>query len=145
MTTCVVAGRVFLRSESSAVQRFTAEHVEIIKGDDRARNNFRLAAASECKLTSFESGETFKRARSLAVISKQRVVEIHVRQAFRRRGVPEGHQSIRFFDRQWPQQHRIDDTEDRGVRANAEREREHRDRRERRPLHATHGMQNGYL
>ena len=31
---------------------------------------------------------------------------------------------------QWPQQHRVDDAEDRGVGADTERQRQHRDRRE---------------
>ena len=49
----IVAGRVFLRGESAAVQRLTAEHVEVVEGDDRAGDDFRLAAARESEVTSF--------------------------------------------------------------------------------------------
>ena len=77
----VVAGCVFLRCKSTAVQRFTTEHAEVISSDDSARDGFRLGATRKSKLAGFESADTLKRARAIAVVSKYRIVEIHVLQA----------------------------------------------------------------
>src|SRR5215208_825919 len=130
----VVAGRVFLRGETPAMQWFAAEHVQVVERDDGAAHNFRVAVARQRKLTAFVSSNTFKCVRSIAVVSEQRIVQIQVAQAFRRRGVPEGHQPIRFLERQRAQQHCIDHAKDRRVRPNPQRERKHRNSRERRPL-----------
>jgi len=60
-----------------------------------------------------------------AVIIGQRAARL--RHALRIHRGPEKHKTIRIRVRQRPQQHRINDTEDRGIRAYAERERNDRD------------------
>ena len=67
--------------------------------------------------------------RGVFVSGQRQIRAPGIRAAFRHH-----HQSIRFLERQWPQQHSIHDTEDRGIGADAERKRDDGDRGEPRPL-----------
>ncbi len=130
----IVAGRVFLRRERSSIQRLTSEHFEVVERDDRTRHDLRLAAAGDRIGDPRSVEETLERARAIAIVSNQRIVEIEMLQTLRRRRMPEGHQPIRFLSSQRLQQHRIHNTKDRGVRTDTQRERQHRNHRKRRLL-----------
>ncbi len=79
--------------------------------------------------------DVFERSRLLAVGRIEKRRRASVRDADAGRGVIDVYEPIGVRVRQRLQQHALNHAEDRGIRADADRERHHRDRREQRQLH----------
>ena len=121
-------------SEGATEGGIRAQQREQARGAARRLQLFRLAAAGQCgkkRCVGREVAHGFE-----AVVERDEF-------SFRNRHLgfvgPEAHDAIGVGIGQRPQQHRIDDAEDRGVRADAECERQHREGRER--TRASHGAE----
>src|SRR5262245_31234897 len=127
-------GLPFIRREDAPVRRLHAEHGEVIAADQFDHAAFSFAVyiqADDVRDVGDHIGEDF------TLIADVRVVEI--RRPVRRLGTliftGQHDQSIRLSDRQRFEQVGIDDTENRRVRADAERKRERGDKSKAGTLH----------
>src|SRR5262249_44638078 len=128
---------IFVRQEAAADQRSRAEDREVVAADDLAEHLLRLAAAAgdveRNALVRRDVGEHLVLLAQIAIVRRRALQESAAPERVLVPLVAGEHrdQLRRILDRQRMQQHRIDQREDRRVRADAERQRQRRDRRER--------------
>ena len=123
------AGHVLLRGEAASAKGRDAERREHVRADVADRHALGLAVARQVRLAIAPGGHFGQRRRPAAVVEDfslgdPRLVE-------RGPAAPDHDGAIRVAPRQRSQQDGVDDAEDRGVRADAERERQHGDGGER--------------
>src|SRR5262249_40412539 len=120
----------FFRDERSTQRRFHSEHVQVVGRHHPALQSLWLTSARQVHRYSIgdRSGNLREALALLAIVQKVR----------RRDALlfvvtcpsPKPQQPLRLGERQRLQQHGVDDAEDRRIRADAQAERENRDRRE---------------
>ena len=122
----LLARVVVVAAERAAEHRRHAEHVKPVAGDAHARYALGVAGAGEVRAELRLDGDRLEALRLVAVVAEaaRRHRRLHVVE--RRIEVLDRHQPRGYAVRQRPEQHGVDDAEDRRVRANAERERERR-------------------
>src|SRR5215217_1293894 len=114
---------VFMGDETSALRSYTKRFKET------------ASHLSDLKLDRFTSARIGQRLHHQAAESAERfALRFDISKIGRRLVRSETDQPGRIVVWQWSQQDGVDDTEDRGVSADAERERDHRNHSERRPL-----------
>jgi hypothetical protein len=124
--------RVFVRSEVAAQDGAYAERPKEIRRHTHAANPLRLAVGDERGRPRSDERDLFEAVAAIAPVEIGRVSDVacgSIRTAIADQGEP-----LRRRVRERPQQHGIHDAEDRGVGADAKRERDERDPRERRSL-----------
>ncbi len=132
----VVSLRTFIVGERAPDQRRDAERREEVGRDVHADDFFRRARSGQVDAVVVERRDPLECRRALAPADEVRRRE-HVGAARPPRvGFPHHDQASGIAERQRLEQHRVDDREDRRVRADAQRERQHRDRREARRAQA---------
>ena len=110
---------VFIRQKRPAIERLDAKHVEVVAGGDQREQLPAFAgAAIQIHRREIVSHHTIPEVGLVAVVEE--VVMRHRQRA----GIPlvcgeDGDQAIRLRDRQRREQERIDDAENRRVRADA--------------------------
>ena len=123
----VISAHIFFRQKRAATQRLHAEHREQTRGDLRARDAFRLALSDQIEVVVAVGGDVFKRRALL--FPGEILVTREPRHSTFAGPFADRNQSFGIAKRQRAQQHRVDQTEDRGVRAEGEPERDDHDRR----------------
>ena len=126
----IVAARLILtRDERAADLRGRAEQRKERGGHDGAVDALGVSAAGEVEAHRVVRGHLFEHVTAIAIVhilagGGRDVVEAGPAQV-----APDDHQAVRIAVRQWTEQYAIDDREDCGVGANAERQREKHDGR----------------
>jgi len=117
------AESILIGCEIPTERRPRAHHAEVIRRDQPPRQTLRLTSAGQRRLPAARERHRLERLAARAPVQKVRVRD-HPR---RNLLVPLRHpdQPVGVFERQRTEQHCIDDAEDRGVRANAQRKREY--------------------
>ena len=133
--------RVLCAREGSSEEWLHAENRKEVGGDVLHDDFFRIAAARQVGPRIDERRHPVERRDAIAPSEELRRAE-HVAFAWPVRALfPEHDDPLRIAERQPFEQHRVDDREDRGVGADAERERQDSDSREaRRPQVQTDGV-----
>src|SRR5262249_12736266 len=121
------AGLIFARSKSAAERRLDAERGDEIGGTHRALQQLRLTSARQRKGLTPIRGDLLERLAAFPVIQIFRRRHTNTDQSLLREILRDQRKPLRFGIRQRLQQHSVDDTEDRRVRANAESQRENSD------------------
>ena len=128
ITTRLTAGRAVRRGECAASRGRRRQRVEEFPGVTRAADLRRIAEAGQREARARIPGDPLERlARTPPVLEVRIRADVLVEPLPRVVG-PQHHQPVGLRVGQRPQQHRVDDGEDRGIRADAERQRERRDR-----------------
>ncbi len=109
----VRTGLIFLRKEKAAAHRLNAESSEETRSDSRVGNPLRFTVAGEIDSIVGEGRDVLK-VRAL-LFPGEILVGGDARQITGRRSFVNGDELLRIAKRQRLQQHRIHDTEDRGV------------------------------
>jgi hypothetical protein len=125
-------GRVVIRGEAAAEVRVHAQQAERPVGDEQRIDAFGLSAAGHRYGRVVPEPDVLERASFLAIHQIGRRRLIHDRESHPRGRVPHADQRVRVGKRQRLQEHAANHAENRGVRADAERERNHGDEGERR-------------
>ena len=120
---------IFIFAESAADLRRQPDHVEKVRGHKSDRYSLRFAASNAAEIARLQAGEREVLERGAVappidvirqgdggVCSVDDLIKIN--------------KALRLRIRERTQEHRVDHAEDRGVRADAEREREHGDKSE---------------
>ncbi len=110
------------------------EHREEIRGAKLARDLFRLAIAREIEAAIEEDSHVGEDLVLIFPVGEVAEIDDVLIGAPALSLFPHEHELLRILVRKAAQQHSIDDTKDRGVRANAERERKQRNKRHHRAL-----------
>src|SRR5262249_43863704 len=130
----MLAVMLFFRQKVAPRGRLCAEHRKQVRGYERALNPLRPVAAGEVKVLVLKSRKLHEH---LSLIPPGQ--KVHYPRAKLAAGLrlafPDHHQSFRVRIGKRLEQHRVDYTEDRRVRADAERERQHGDEGEAGALH----------
>ncbi len=121
-------GPVVVFREAAAERRSDAHHLEVIPAHADRRHALRLAIGHERRYPRAHHRELFEAAAPLAPVEDRR--EPDVRREPREVAIAERDEALRLRVRQRPQQHGVDDGEDGGVGADAERQRDKRGGRE---------------
>ena len=108
------------------------QHVQQRRGNARPGQNIVVRRVVECGTDESRGREILERARSLFQAAEHRRGKVERFIGIGRRSRSEANDAITVGEWQRGEQQVVDDTEDRRVRANPNREREHRDRREHR-------------
>ena len=116
--------RVIRLHQHPSILRMRAEHLEEVRRHQSAGGAMRLAAAEHVEGPVAELNELIDRLRLAAIIGDLREREARVLDAGGGLHLPQVHDAIGVRIRQRPQQHAVDDAEDRGVRADAEPQRQ---------------------
>src|SRR5215203_277791 len=119
----VLARLIFFRVKIAAHDRFHAGGVEKVCTDEKTLDTFRSVAAGEVCTPPAIDGELFERLVLRLPIEVVGHRDFVVQDAAARQFVPDRNNAIEFGEWKRFQQKRIDSTEDRGVGADAERER----------------------
>ena len=121
------ARTLFGGREDAAADRRSAERLEEVRGDGGAANPLGLAGAvRDRELVLAVGGDRPQHPAAVPEAHVQRVGPGDDRQPPLRLRAPEAHEAIGIRERQRPQQHRVDDAEDRDVGADADGQREER-------------------
>ena len=118
-----VAGRVFVGAPDAAEQRLDPECLKQTRGRLDAVYELGIAGTDEIERHVGDRTGGLERGhgrRDVEVVGRRRVV---ARKAHRRGVLPDHDEARRILERQPLEQHRVGDAEDRGVGADAERER----------------------
>src|SRR5690242_764767 len=110
------------------MQSIHAEDGKEIGGYLARDNSFSFAAASEVVAGTIVDAHLFKRLILVAPVSEVWIRDRHLIQ--HRTFLVEKNEPIGLFIRKWTQQHRVNNAEDRGVCADAEREGDDHDDRD---------------
>ena len=121
------AGRIFFGQERAAEDRRDAEQRKQVGRGYRAAQQLRFAIAGQRQVEVVVGGEAIERSALLAQVIEVAKRKLRERGAVLRGLLADRHDAIRGVERQRLEQHGVDDAEDRCVRADAEREREHTD------------------
>src|ERR1043166_1968516 len=108
-----LAGLIFWRREGSAECRCDAENRKNVCGDDLAIEPLGLAVAGQVNVVRTEGADLFKRLILVLEIVKVGGSCLVLMYADAQRLLPDRHESSGIFERQRPQQNRINGTEDR--------------------------------
>ena len=111
--------------EHPSEERLRAEHREEIRRDQTAGRAMRLAAPEHVERPVAEFDELIDRLRLRSIVGDLRKRERRILDAGGDLRLPQVHDAVGFGIRQRAQEHAVDDAEDRGVRADAEAERQH--------------------
>ena len=98
-----------------------------IRGHRVGAHDFRITVGRQREPGAGVCRHPLEAAALIPPVEKRRVRNRKRGPSFFRIAFPEAHEPIRFGERQRPQHHGVDDGEDRGVRAHAERERDRSD------------------
>ncbi len=126
----VGAERIVGGREGAAENRRDAEHVEEIMGHDADVHAIRFAALEQIEVHLVILDERVEGVRLRAVVVQLLNRDADRRAAGERRRFAHEHEAIAVRIRQRLQQNAVDEAEDRSVRADAERQREHGEQRE---------------
>ena len=111
--------------EHPSEQRLRAEHREEVRGHQSAHGAVRLVAPEHAERKVAEFDELVDRLRPSAVVGHLGKRERRILYAGGDLRLPQVHDAVGFRIRKRPQEHTVDDAENRRVRADAESEREH--------------------
>src|SRR5258705_8444543 len=129
-----IAGIILIGKKSSPDNWLNAQQGKQIGVDHRALKPRGLTSACHNEVVGMIGGHTFEDTVLLAPISKVWIRRGAALLAACRIGLPDGHQLFSLREWQWAQKHCVYDTEDCGVRTNAQGERDRRDYAETRRL-----------
>jgi hypothetical protein len=125
--------RVVFGQERAPERGLGPDHGEEARSDERADDALGLrAAARQVDALRDVGGEPLERTRARAIVFEVRHRDVVARR--RRRRLVDEHQPLRLPKRQRLEQHTVDDREDGAVRADPQRQRQHRHDRKPRPL-----------
>ena len=117
---------IFLGEKSAAENRFDAQNIEVVSGNEKAPNALVVAVVAQAGNDNSVNEQPGKDVVSIAVIF---VIQVRLEgeiSAVVQRAVNLD-QPRRFFYRQWAEQDGVNKAKDRGVRPDAERERNDRE------------------
>ena len=121
-------GRVLGGGEVAADCRLHAEHPEEVRRDPHAADPFGFAVRDQRRDPRPDERHVLERVAALAPVEERRVADVAGRSG--RAALADRDEPIGIRVRQRAEQHGVEDAEDRGVRADAERQRHERDGRE---------------
>ena len=119
---------IVVRDERPPGDRPHAQDVEEVRGDPQPRDPLGFPRAGQVAAPGAVRGDPFERAVAVAIVQEVRQIQRVL--AVVRAPQRDGDQPIGFAERQRAQEHRVDDAEDRGDGAGAERQGEDGDGRE---------------
>src|SRR5262245_20180547 len=116
-----------LRQKCASQDRLNRKHIEEFMRHQTGTDHLRIAGSSQAKVVSQESRHAFEDPVPLLVIEEacRRESRFAAPTVSARVGSPHHNNPLRVLVWKWPKQSRIHYTEDRGVRSDAERERDH--------------------
>ncbi len=123
-------GSVLELREPTSAHRPHAERLKRAVGDDERAYSLRLTEASQRRGILTPQTDAGQRPVLIPVREIQRRIGTEIIYIHAWSGMPDPHELVRVRIWQRLDQHRVDDAEDRGGRADAERERQHRSKRE---------------
>ena len=121
-------GRIFGGGEVAPDRRRHAQHPKEVRGHSHPADPFGLAVRHQRRHPRTDQRHVLEGVAARAPVEKRRVADVAGRSG--RAALADRDQAIRICVRQRTQQHGVEDAEDRGVRADAERQGHERDRRE---------------
>jgi hypothetical protein len=127
-------GAVFLLRKDAPQRRRDAEQREQAGRNTYALDPLRLATPGQAQARAPEGGDLREDSILIAPVNEIRRRYVVVREAELRRSLPHHHEFVRILIRQRPQQRRVRHAKDGRVRADAERQRNHRNQCEARVL-----------
>ena len=122
---------IFFGEKSAAENRFDAENIEIVSGNEKAPSALVVAVVAQAGNDNSVNEQSGKDVVSIAVVL---VIQVRLKgeiSAVMQRAV-DFDQLRRLLHRQWPEQNSVNKAKDRSVRAYAERKRNDRENGERR-------------
>jgi hypothetical protein len=122
------SGTILLFQKVAAERWLHAEHREEIPADADGGQALGFAVGEERRLPRAHEPHALERLAPFSIVDKRR--EAHVARARIVIPIADDDQTLRFGVRQRPEQHRVDDAENRRVRANTERQGKKRGNRE---------------
>ena len=126
----LAAGRIFVRREIAADHRLQAQRRQQRRRGLEANELFRIAAAGQRERVADRQREIAEHLLPLLHFEEARIGEADAREVLRLVRRAQSDQPVRLAIRQRTQEDRVDDAEERDVRADAEREAEDGDQRE---------------
>src|SRR5258707_3335599 len=129
---CDIGASLFFRQKIAAKNWANDKHIEIVGGQSVAKYLDRIAKSGQCERNEILRSETVKNRLTVAIKLVTRGRYSDIRQIARFVAVVEMNNARRFLERQPAQKQIVDQTKDRGVQPDPERQCDDRNRRERR-------------
>src|SRR6185312_3912556 len=117
-------GNIFTRKKAAALSRIHSDGAKVVRSHSGGIQHFRLTATGQTYGARFISRKMLESLSAIAHQREQSGRYVGFFDLFDWRGDPERHQSIGITQREWIEEHRLNDTENCRVGAYAKRERQ---------------------
>src|SRR5439155_21724140 len=125
-----IGGSFFLRQKVAPADRSDAEHIEVVRRHLSAEDLHRIAEPGERECGDVFRAEAVEDRLALAIMLKARHRDRELEQVALARVRIHVHEPLRLLERESAQEQVVDQTEDRGVQTNSERQRDYGEKSE---------------